>query len=114
MEEHHSALAEQVKVLKPGAKYCGAAIGKFEPSTVVGPSGDPGRVNIFIAVTMLDRTTGMPVLLYEPDDRTIPVSNWKEEEVVLEPGEGLIWKSGTYVSRRGGGHGGNLLIIRFE
>ena len=81
---------------------------------MVGSSGDSGRVNVFVAVSKLDKSTGMPTFLCEPDDDTTPLSQWAEEEVVLEPGHGLLWKSGAHISRLGGGHGGVLLIIRFE
>ena len=113
-KEHSLELDEQVKIFKSGAEYCGSAVGKFEPSTMVGSSGDSGRVNVFVAVSMLDKSTGMPTFLCEPDDDTTPLSQWAEEEVVLEPGHGLLWKSGAHISRLGGGHGGVLLIIRFE
>jgi hypothetical protein len=81
---------------------------------MVGSSGDSGRVNVFVAVSKLDKSTGMPTFLCEPDDDTTSLSQWAEEEVVLEPGHGLLWKSGVHISRLGGGHGGVLLIIRFE
>lgn len=56
----------------------------------------------------------MPTFFHKPEDDVIPVVEWTEEEVTLDPGHGLVWKSGEYVSRLGGGHGGALLIIRFE
>ena len=50
--------------------------------------------------------------LVEPEDKSTPQAEWKEEEITLEPGEGVIWR-GNCSRRRGAGHGGVMLIMRY-
>lgn len=86
-------------------------MGKFRPNpTLAGPSSD---VIVFIALTKLEKGNGMFSFIKKPEDTSIAQSKWKEEEVVIEPGEGVLWRRDC--GRRSGvGHGGAMLVIWYK
>ena len=45
-----------------------------------------------MALTRLDKTNGMFSFLEKPEDDALPQSEWAEEKVEIDPGEGLIWR----------------------
>ena len=51
--------------------------------------------------------------LVPPEDESTPQTEWEEEEVSVEPGEGLLWR-GDCVRKSGGGYGGIMLIFEYD
>ncbi|TKA60987.1 hypothetical protein B0A55_13153 [Friedmanniomyces simplex] len=108
---HHAPeLDKQADLLKPGARRRSQAIAQFRPNP---PLASSSQVLLFIALTKLDKTNGMFSFIEVPEDNSIPRSEWKEEEVAMEPGEGVMWR-GDCERRIGDGDGGIILIILYD
>ena len=74
------------------------------------PSND---IRLFVALTRLDKANGMFSFLEKPEDEAIPQSEWAEEKVEIDPGEGLIWRCDC-TRKAGEGQGGILIIIWYR
>lgn len=109
-KSHGPELDKQADLLKPGVKRCAQAIAQFRPNPALTSSS---RVLLFIALTKLDKTNGMFSFVEVPEDSAIPRNEWKEEEVVIEPGEGIVWR-GDCARKAGVGDGGVMLIVRYD
>ncbi|KAM0707299.1 hypothetical protein Q7P35_005537 [Cladosporium inversicolor] len=105
---HGNTINEKVELLKPGAKLCGQAIGRFLPNPTLASSS---HVLLYIALTMLDKSNGMFSLTL-PEQASITASH-TQEEITLAPGDGLLWR-GDCERRGGGGHGGIVLILQYD
>lgn len=110
LKNHGSNLSTEVGLLKPGAKYNDQAVGRFIPNPILTTTS---HVYLYVALTRLDKPSGMFSFLVQPEDSTILQKDWPEEEVVLEPGDGLLWR-GDCRRKSGGGTGGVMLILRYD
>ena len=112
MKDYGSKLEEDVNLLKPGAKSTGRPIiAQFRPNPTLSTS--LSGVFLFIGLTKLEKANGMFSFLQKPEDSSIPQNEWSEEEVVIEPGEGVIWR-GDCIRKSGEGHGGVMLAVKYE
>lgn len=109
-QNHGSNLSTEVGLLKPGAKYNDQAVGRFIPNPILTTTS---HVYLYVALTRLDKPSGMFSFLVQPEDSNILQKDWPEEEVVLEPGDGLLWR-GDCRRKSGGGTGGVMLILRYD
>jgi hypothetical protein len=108
-QSHGNTINQKVGILKPGAKLRGQAIGRFLSNPTLASSSN---VLLYIALTMLDKSNGMFsfVSLERVSESN---SEAEEEEVTLAPGDGLLWR-GDCTRRSGGGHGGVVLILKYD
>ena len=109
-QEHRLELEEGIKQLKPGAQLRRQGVGRFRENPTLRSSPE---VFLYIALTKLDKSNGMFSFLVPPEDKSTPENEWKEEEVDMKPGEGLMWR-GDCVRKSGGGYGGIMLITQYE
>ncbi|KAK4903928.1 hypothetical protein LTR49_026520 [Elasticomyces elasticus] len=110
LEDHGIRLDQQADYLKPGTKRRAQAIAQFRPNPTLASSS---RVLLLIALTTLDKRNGMFSFLEASEDRSIPRHEWKEEQIVIEPGEGVMWR-GDCARKIGEGNGGIMLMIRYD
>jgi hypothetical protein len=109
IQNHGNTIKEKVEVLKPGAKLCDQAIGRFLSNPTIASSPN---VLLYIALTMLDKSNGM-FSFVPPEHGSGAEPGFQEEEVILAPGDGLLWR-GDCARRSGGGHGGIVLILKYD
>jgi len=108
-QSHGNTINEKVEILKPGAQLRGQAIGRFLSNPTLAPSS---KVHLYVALTRLDKSNGMFSFL-SLERVSDANSEAEEEEVTLAPGDGLLWR-GDCTRRSGGGHGGVVLILRYD
>ncbi|KAK0302546.1 hypothetical protein LTR01_008682 [Friedmanniomyces endolithicus] len=108
--DHEPELDRNADLLKPGAKRRSDAIAKFRSAPRL-PSFP--HVLLLIALTKLDKTNGSFSFVEVPEDKSIPRSEWKEEELVAEPGEGYMWR-GDCERKPGDGDGGIMLLVMYS
>jgi len=108
-QSHGNIINEKVGILKPGAQLRGQAIGRFLSNPTLASSSN---VFLYVALTRLDKSDGMFsfILLERVSESN---SEAEEEEVTLAPGDGLLWR-GDCMRRSGEGHGGVVLILRYD
>lgn len=78
------------------------AVFRARTQTTPAPFGSEGEVYLAIALTPWTSASG--VLVFITGD--------VEEEVQLEPGDGILWR-GECLTGRGSGHGGVFILLRF-
>jgi hypothetical protein len=109
IQSHGNTIKEKVEILKPGAKLCGQAIGRFLSNPTLASSSN---VFLYIALTTLDKSNGM-FSFVSPGQAPDTESDFQEEEVTLSPGDGLLWR-GDCARRSGGGYGAIVLILQYD
>lgn len=109
VKSHGSTINENVEMLKPGAKLCGQAVGRFLSNPTLASSTN---VILYIALTSLDNANGMFSFVL-PEHGSGLESDAEEEEITLAPGDGLLWR-GDCTRKSGSGHGGIVLIRRYD
>ncbi|KAK3615992.1 hypothetical protein LTR56_026251 [Elasticomyces elasticus] len=112
LRDHESNIAKKVDLLKPGANPKPVAQGVCRILPNLTPASF-SRVVLYVALTKLDKSNGMFSFLKPPEDVSKPHTEWEEEEVVVEPGDGLLWR-GDCVRKSYGGHGGIMLIFQYD
>ena len=108
MKNHGTTLEEQANLLKPSAKRSYHAIAQFRPNPTMSKYSG---VFLYIALTKLEKTNGMFLFLQRSEGDSN--SEWKEHEVVVEPGEAVMWR-GDCMRKAGEGHGGIALVIGYD
>lgn len=109
VKSHGSTINEKVEMLKPGAKLCGQAVGRFLPNPTLASSSN---VLLYIALTSLEKSNGMFSFL-PPEQESGSEPGFEQEEITLAPGDGLLWR-GDCARKSGDGHGGIMLILQYD
>lgn len=104
-QNHANTIEDKVELLKPGARLRAQAVGRFLPNPILASTSN---VLLYIALTKLDKSNGMFSFVRSENE-----SDSEEEEVILAPGDGLLWR-GDCARRIGGGHGGIMLILQYD
>lgn len=87
------------------------AVAQFRPKPGLTPSS---HVLLIVALTKVDTTNCMFVFSSPPEGSTISQEEWKEEEIVIEPGDGLMWRGDAPRQLLGEGHGGVMLMLQWK